>query len=175
MAGEMLTVGKLVNTHGIRGEVKILSSTDFPEVRFATGKKLTVVPENGSSFDVIVDSAREHKGTYIVKLKGYTDINQVEKFKGSLLKVPSTDLVELPDNEYYYHQIIGCTVHTDEPGAEPLGTITEILTPGANHVWVVKPTGKGKEILIPVIDDVVLDVDVAAKRVTIHLMEGLLS
>ena len=122
-----------------------------------------------------MESTREHKGMFIAKLKGYTDINQVEKYKGSLLKVPSTDLVELPANEYYFHEIIGCEVFTDEPGTtEPLGTISEILTPGANHVWVVKPS-KGQDILIPVIDDVVLDVDVKAKRVTIHLMEGLLS
>ncbi|MDQ0192758.1 ribosome maturation factor RimM [Paenibacillus wynnii] len=174
MTEDLLTVGRLANTHGIRGEVKILSYSDFPEVRFAPGKKLLVVPENGSAFDVIVESTREHKGMYITKLKGYTNINQVEKYKGSLLKVPSTDLVELPDNEYYFHQIIGCAVYTDEPGTEPLGMITEILTPGANHVWVVKPS-KGADILIPVIDEVVLDVDVQARRVTIHLMEGLLS
>jgi len=175
MAEELLTVGRLANTHGIRGEVKILSYTDFPDVRFAPGKKLIVVPENGgSTFEVIVESAREHKGMFITKLKGYTDINQVEKYKGSLLKVPGTDLVELPENEYYFHQIIGCEVFTEEPGAKALGTISEILTPGANHVWVVKPP-KGQDILIPVIDDVVLDVDVEAKRVTIHLMEGLLS
>ncbi|KGE17619.1 ribosome maturation factor RimM [Paenibacillus wynnii] len=174
MTEDLLTVGRLANTHGIRGEVKILSYSDFPDVRFAPGKKLLVVPENGSSFEVIVESAREHKGMFITKLKGYTDINQVEKYKGSLLKVPSSDLVELSDNEYYFHQIIGCAVYTDEPGAEPLGLITEILTPGANHVWVVKPS-KGADILIPVIDEVVLDVDVQERRVTIHPMEGLLS
>ncbi|WP_410514980.1 ribosome maturation factor RimM [Paenibacillus sp. BR2-3] len=175
MTEDLLTVGRLVNTHGIRGEVKILSYSDFPDVRFAAGKKLIVIPENGNStFEVIVESAREHKGMFITKLKGYNDINQVEKYKGSLLKVPSSDLVELPANEYYFHQIIGCEVYTDEPESGLLGTITEILTPGANHVWVVKPA-KGQDILIPVIDDVVLDVDVQAKRVTIHLMEGLLS
>jgi 16S rRNA processing protein RimM len=173
MTEELLTVGRLVNTHGIRGEVKILSYTDFPDVRFGSGKKLIVVPETGSKFEVIVESAREHKGMFITKLKGYNDINQVEKYKGSLLKVPSADLVELPENEYYFHQIIGCEVYTEEPESKLLGTITEILTPGANHVWVVKPA-KGQDILIPVIDDVVLDVDVEAKRVTIHLMEGLL-
>jgi len=174
MAEDFLTVGRLANTHGIRGEVKILSYSDFPDVRFAPGKKLIVVPENGPTFEVIVESAREHKGMFITKLKGYTDINQVEKFKGSLLKVPSSDLVELPENEYYFHEIIGCEVYTDEPGAAPLGTITEILTPGANHVWVVKPP-KGQDILIPVIDEVVLEVDTLGRRVKIHPMEGLLS
>lgn len=171
---EELTVGKLVNTHGIRGEIKVLSHTDFPDVRFATGKKLIVIPADGSSkFEVTVESAREHKGTFIVKLKGYTNINEVEKYKGSLLKVPSDDLVELPENEYYFHHIVGCEVYTDESGDMPLGTITEILQPGANDVWVVKPA-KGQDILIPVIPDVVLDVNIEAKRITVHLMEGLL-
>ncbi|MRN56771.1 ribosome maturation factor RimM [Paenibacillus monticola] len=171
---EELTVGKLVNTHGIRGEIKIFSHTDFPEVRFAAEKKLIVYPPNGGArFEVIVESAREHKGMFIVKLKGYTDINQVEKYKGSVLKVPSKDLVELPENEYYFHHIVGCEVFTDEPGSESLGTIIEILQPGANDVWVVKPA-KGQDILIPVIPDVVLDVDIETKRITVHLMEGLL-
>ncbi|WP_379151241.1 ribosome maturation factor RimM [Paenibacillus sp. sgz5001063] len=171
---EELNVGKLVNTHGIRGEIKILSSTDFPEVRFAPGKKMFVVPADGSpKFEVTVEAAREHKGTYIVKLKGYTNINQIEKYKGSLLTVPSDDLVELPENEYYFHQIVGCEVYTDEDDSQPLGKITEILQPGANDVWVVKPA-KGQDILIPVINDVVLDVDIQAKKIKVHLMEGLL-
>lgn len=93
---EELTVGRLVNTHGIRGEIKVLSHTDFPDVRFAAGKKLQVIPADGSSkFEVTVESAREHKGMFIIKLKGYTNINEVEKYKGSLLKVPSNDLVDL--------------------------------------------------------------------------------
>ncbi|MEC0167930.1 ribosome maturation factor RimM [Paenibacillus graminis] len=171
---EELNVGRLVNTHGIRGEIKILSSTDFPEVRFAPGKKLLVVPADGSpKFEVTVEASREHKGMYIVRLMGYTNINQIEKYKGSLLKVPSEDLVELPENEYYFHQIVGCEVYTDEDDSQPLGTIKEILQPGANDVWVVKPA-KGQDILIPVINDVVLDVDIQAKKITVHLMEGLL-
>ncbi|AIQ47892.1 16S rRNA processing protein RimM [Paenibacillus sp. FSL R7-0273] len=171
---EELTVGRLVNTHGIRGEIKILSHTDFPEVRFAPGKKMTVIPADGSPrFEVTVESAREHKGMYIAKLKGYTNINQIEKYKGSMLKVPGDDLVELPENEYYFHHIVGCEVYTDQDLDKPLGIITDILQPGANDVWVVKPA-KGQDILIPVIDDVVLDVDTAAKKITVHLMEGLL-
>ncbi|ASA26355.1 ribosome maturation factor RimM [Paenibacillus donghaensis] len=171
---EELTVGRLVNTHGIRGEIKVLSHTDFPDVRFAAGKKLIVIPADGSPrFEVTVESSREHKGTFIVKLNGYTNINEVEKYKGSMLKVPGDDLVELPENEYYFHEIVGCEVYTDEAGSEPLGTITEILQPGANDVWVVKPS-KGQDILIPVINDVVLDVDIPAKRITVHIMEGLL-
>jgi len=112
-----------------------------------------------------------HKNMYIVRLKEYGNINEVEKFKGGIAKVSKENLAELEENEYYFHQIVGCTVVTEE--GENLGTISEILTPGANDVWVVK-TAAGKEILLPVIDDVVLDVDVNEKLVKVHLMEGLL-
>ncbi|AOZ94197.1 ribosome maturation factor RimM [Paenibacillus crassostreae] len=174
MAEQLLTVGKLVNTHGIKGEIKVLPITDFPEERFAKGKRLLLIPEGGKpSFWITIDSARYHKNMYILKLEGYSNINEVEKYKGSMLKVSKDDLIELPENEYYYHDIIGCSVITDENEDKPLGVITEIISPGANDVWVVKPTS-GADILIPVIDDVVLDVDVNNKKVKIHLMEGLL-
>jgi len=169
-----LTVGKLVNTHGIRGEVKIFSQTDFPEERFAQGSKLTLRnPETEQKLTVEIVSARPQKNMFIVKLKGYDNINDVEKYKGWTLSVTKDNMVELEEGEYYQHQIIGCKVVTDE--GEELGLITEILVPGANDVWVVqeqKP--KGRQILIPVIDDVLLDVNVDTKTVTVRLMEGLI-
>ncbi|GIO30032.1 MULTISPECIES: ribosome maturation factor RimM [Paenibacillus] len=172
MPQTLLNVGKIVNTHGIRGEIKVLPHTDFPEVRFAKGSELLVVPPDGKTpVPVTVQTSRFHKNMYIVKLKEYDNINDVEKLKGGMLKVTGEDLVELPENEFYFHEIIGCEVVTDE-GRE-LGVITEILTPGANDVWVVQPKS-GKSILIPYIDDVVLDVNVKDRKVLVHLMEGLL-
>jgi len=167
-----LTVGRLVNTHGIRGEVKVLPSTDFPEERFAPGSRLTLhAPDSSAQVEVEVESAREHKGMYLVKLKEYDNINQVLPYKGWTVKVPASRRVPLGEGEYYFHDIIGCTVVTEE--GEEIGRITEILRPGANDVWVVRRP-KGREVLVPYISDVVKDVDVAAKRVTIHLMEGLI-
>ncbi|PAF32302.1 ribosome maturation factor RimM [Paenibacillus sp. 7516] len=168
---EFMNVGKIVNTHGIRGELKIMPLTDFPEVRFAKNAELYLFTPDNHPVLVHVESARLHKNMYIVRLKEYGNINEVEKFKGSIAKVSKENLAELEENEYYFHQIVGCTVVTEE--GENLGTISEILTPGANDVWVVK-TAAGKEILLPVIDDVVLDVDVNEKLVKVHLMEGLL-
>jgi 16S rRNA processing protein RimM len=96
----------------------------------------------------------------------------VEKFKEGILKVPDSQLGELEENEYYFHEIIGCTVTT--VSGEELGKVSEILTPGANDVWVIKGKG-GKEILIPYIEDVVLKVDIKEKQITIEPLEGLLS
>jgi len=172
MSEKLYTVGKIVNTHGIRGELKIVPQTDFPEERFAKGSELLFVdPAGGRTVPVIVKSARVHKNMYLVLFDGMDNINDVEKYKGWLLKVSEKHLSELDEGEYYYHEIIGCTVVTDE--GEELGTISEILSPGANDVWVVRRP-KGKDVLLPYIDEVVLDVDVKEKRVKVHLMEGLL-
>lgn len=172
MSDSLLMVGKIVNTHGIRGELKILPHTDFPEVRFAPKNKLKIVnPDSGEQIDVTVASSRLVKQMYIVKLNEYDNINQVEKYKGCELKVSKADAVDLPDNEYYYYEIIGCRVVSDE--GEDLGVIEEILRPGANDVWVVNMPSR-KQLLLPVIDDVVLDVDVESKLVKVHLLEGLL-
>ncbi|GGG80999.1 ribosome maturation factor RimM [Paenibacillus radicis (ex Gao et al. 2016)] len=174
MGNKWYTVGKLANTHGLRGEVKVLPSTDFPEERFAVGNKLSLQDEqSGRQLEIEITAAREQKGMFVLKLKGFNDINEVEKYKGWLLKIPEAEQGELEDGEYYYHQIIGCKAVTED--GEELGVISEILSPGANHVWVVdlsKP--KGKQVLLPVIDDVILDVDVANKLVKVRLLEGLM-
>lgn len=166
-------VGKIVNTHGIKGEVRVISRTDFVEERYKKGSKLYIFMENAQEpIEVIVANHRQHKNFDLLTFEGYQNVNDVEKFKGSLIKIDETQLTELDEGEYYFHEIIGCTVKTDD--GEEIGKITEILTPGANDVWVVK--GKnGKEILIPYIDEVILTIDVDEKIITIHPMEGLLS
>lgn len=172
MSEKLYNVGVVANTHGIKGELKIFPKTDFPELRFQKGSQLVLIDPTGAArIDVEVETARLHKNVYIVKFKLWNDINQVEKYKGWSVKVAEDQLAELDEDEYYYHEIIGCTVVTQE-GAE-LGKVTDILTPGANHVWVVTPP-KGKQILIPVIDDVIVDVNVKEKVITIEPLEGLI-
>jgi 16S rRNA processing protein RimM len=165
------TVGKLVNTHGLRGEVRVISTTDFPDERFRTGSELYLFhPSLPQPLKLTVASRRSHKGFEIISFKGYPSINDVEKFKGGELKIPEEALMELGEDEYYIHQLVGCEVFTEE--GEELGKIVDVLQPGANDVWVVK--GKRGEILLPFIDDCIKEVDVENKRVVCHLMEGLL-
>ncbi|WP_409340999.1 ribosome maturation factor RimM [Paenibacillus sp. MBLB4367] len=172
MSEKLYNVGKVVNTHGIRGELKVISSTDFPDVRFAKGSQLLLVDSaTRGTQEVVVESGRQHKNVYILKLSGYQHINEVEKFKGWDIKVTDEHLVELEEDEYYYHEIVGCRVVSEE-GRE-IGTVTEILTTGANDVWVVGRE-KGKPVLVPVIDDVLLHVDVEQKLITIRLLEGMM-
>ncbi|OAO80077.1 16S rRNA processing protein RimM [Anoxybacillus flavithermus] len=164
-------VGKIVNTHGIRGEVRVISRTDFAEERYKIGNVLYIFMENKPPVEVKVASHRVHKSFDLLTFEGYDNINLVEPFKGAMIKIPETQLQPLNEGEYYFHEIIGCTVVTED--GEPIGEIKEILTPGANDVWVVKRK-KGGDVLIPYIDDVVKQVDVENKTITIHVMEGLL-
>lgn len=172
MNGRLFNVGKIVNTHGIRGEVKVLLQTDFPEERFHPGSELLLThPERPNQLAVKVQAVRPHKHMLLVQFEGYTTMNDAEQLKGWQIKVGEEYLLDLEEDEYYYHEIIGCSVLTDE--GETLGKVTEILSPGANDVWVVQRP-QGKPVYIPYIHDVVLDVNVDEKTVRIHPMEGLI-
>jgi 16S rRNA processing protein RimM len=165
-------VGKLVNTHGIRGEVRIVSRTDFPEERYKKGNRLYLfMPNQSEPVEVVVASRRVHKSFDLLTFEGYHNVNEVEKFKEAIVKVPEDQLGDLEEGEYYFHEIIGCKVLLQE-NMEEIGTVKEVLTPGANDVWVVK-ANKGKDILIPYIDSVVKKVDVKEKTIIIEPLEGL--
>ncbi|AGT31516.1 16S rRNA-processing protein RimM [Geobacillus genomosp. 3] len=165
-------VGKIVNTHGIRGEVRVISRTDFPEERYKKGNKLYIFRERDSEpIEVTVKSHRPHKSFDLLSFEGYDSINDVEPFKGAMLKVPESQLGELGEGEYYFHEIIGCTVVTEE--GRTVGAVREILTPGANDVWVVR-RDDGTDALIPYIDEVVLRVDPEHNMIIIRPMKGLL-
>lgn len=170
---EWYNVGKIVNTHGIKGEVRVISQTDFPEERYEPGSELAVfMPKSKQPVRVTVTSHRRHKNFDLLTFEGYPTINDVEKFRDGILKVSEKELTELDEHEFYYHEIIGCRVVTSE--GEAIGTVTEIIETGANDVWTVTPE-EGKPHYIPYIEDVVKEVDIEDRMITIELMEGLLS
>ncbi|MFB7140038.1 ribosome maturation factor RimM [Gottfriedia sp. NPDC056225] len=167
-----LNVGKIVNTHGIRGEVRVISRTDFPEKRYKKGNSLYLFKENETTpIKLIVTSHRVHKNFDLLTFEGYESLNSVEPLKNGILKITEDQLHDLDKNEYYYHEIIGCVVETID--GEEIGKIKEILSPGANDVWVIQRKGQ-KDALIPYIEQIVKEVDVTNKKVKIELMEGLL-
>lgn len=169
---EWFNVGKIVNTHGIRGEVRVMSSTDFPEERFKKGNQLAVFDGEKLIEMVKVSSHRTHKNFDLLTFEGMANINDVEKYRNFLLKVNKEHLSELEENEFYYHEIIGCTVFSSE--GQEIGEVTEILATGANDVWEVTPT-KGKKHYIPYIAEVVKEIDLENQKIVIDVMEGLLS
>lgn len=165
-------VGKIVNTHGIGGELRIVASTDFVEERFQVGQKLAVEMPDGYQTVEIIQS-RQHKQFYLLKFAGYENINLAEVFKGHNLKVAASNRQdELVENEFYYDQIIGLEV-VEQATGEVYGKISGILSPGANDVWVIKRRGKS-DILIPYIASVVLKVDLQTQKVEVEMPEGLI-
>ena len=152
-----LKVGKIVNTHSLKGEVKVISSTDFEEERFKKGSKLLITRGNQLIREVVVQSYRNHKNFLLVKFEGIDSVEEAEKLKNLQIKIDSDEVGELEENEFYFHEIIGCQVFDEND--RNLGEIIDILTPGANDVWVIKGE-EGKEILIPYIEDVVKQIDI---------------
>ncbi|WP_096189151.1 ribosome maturation factor RimM [Evansella halocellulosilytica] len=170
---DWLNVGKIVNTHGIHGEVRVISKTDFPETRYAIGNKLFIFDGESNHHPVTIKSWRRHKQFDLLSFEEYGNVNDVERFKDHLLQVQKEDLHDdLYEGEYYYHEIIGLHVYTNS--GLHVGKIKEILSPGANDVWVVKPVAGKKDILIPYIDEVIKEVDLDEGNVIINPMEGLL-
>ncbi|PRO65251.1 ribosome maturation factor RimM [Alkalicoccus urumqiensis] len=169
---DWLNVGKIVNTHGVRGEVRVISRTDFPEKRYEPGVVLTAFRPDGTTKELTVKSRRPHKQFDLLQFEGLENINDVEFLRDSVLKIHMDELDhDLEEGEYYYHQIIG--LHMETESGEPVGVIKEIISPGANDVWVVKRPDD-TEVLIPYIEDVVLKVSIDDQKVIISPMEGLL-
>lgn len=167
----LFNVGKVVNTHGIKGEVKVIRITDFEE-RFSSGQKLFWLNSNEEDQkELTVASHRKHKNFDMLYFEEIKDLTDAEKLKGGMLKVGKEDLTELEEGEYYYHEIIGCTVYTMDE--KELGKVKEILSPGANDVWVIQRYEK-KDLLIPYIEDIVKKIDIENKEIYIDPMEGLL-
>ncbi|OES43636.1 ribosome maturation factor RimM [Domibacillus iocasae] len=164
-------VGKIVNTHGLRGEVRVLSRTDFPEKRYKKGSELAVFKQGDKEgTPVIVASHRTHKTFDLLTFEGRPSIQDVEAFKGAVLKVHEAHLGGLDEGEFYFHEIVGCEVKT--AAGDVIGVVKEVLTPGANDVWVVQ--NGAKEVYIPYIDDVVKSVDPDEKLIIIEPIDGLL-
>ena len=163
-------VGKILSPHGLKGEVKVNATTDFPEERLATGSRL-FIKNNKQYEELIVENTRRHKQFYLVKFEKIDDIDQAEKICSKELYVAETDQQELPEGSYYFKDILNCPVYDAESG-EKLGVLENIVTPGAKDIWEIKPE-KGKSFWIPNIESVVKKVDLANKRIEVTLLEGL--
>lgn len=165
----LITIGKAVKPFGIRGEMKIEPLTDFPG-RFKGIERVRLVSSAGKEITCRVESVRYAGETIFLKFSGYDSPEKARVLNGWLIKVPEEEAAPLPEGSYYWFEIIGMEVVTEE--GEKLGTITDIFETGSNDVYVVK-RGK-KEISIPATKEIIRQVDRRAKRITIHIMEGLL-
>lgn len=165
---DLLQVGVITTTHGVRGEVKVFPTTDDP-ARF---KKLkNVILDTGKEkMELEIAGVKFFKNMVILKFKGIDDINEVEKYRKKSLFVTRENAVKLKKDEYFIADLIGVQVRTDE--GEELGEITDVLQTGANDVYVIKQAD-GEEILIPAIRDCVKEVDIEEGKMCVHLLPGL--
>ena len=155
---ELITIGSIVAPHGVRGDLRVLPQTDFPE-RFAETEVCYI---DGKTYHIV--SAKFHKQYVLISFAEITDRDTAETMRRKEIQVERDALTALPEGRYYIFDIIGLTV-TDMAG-EVLGTVTEVLQPGANDVYVVSAEGKA-DLLLPVIDGVIMDVDLEARTMTV--------
>ena len=165
---DLLQVGVITTTHGVRGEVKVFPTTDDP-ARF---KKLkNVILDTGKEkIDLEVAGVKFFKNMVILKFKGIDDINDVEKYRKKSLYVTRENAVKLKKNEYFIADLIGLKVESDE--GEDLGTLSDVLQTGANDVYVLSKEGED-DILLPAIKECVKEFDIENGTIMLHLLSGL--
>ena len=161
-----IAVGRVTRSHGVKGEVAVLPLSEV-EARFRPGAKLYV----GQAEDrgLTVASSRPHRRGLLVAFEEVGDRTGSEMLRGEYLFVPASWAPELPEGEYWPHQLIGCMVVTEE--GRVVGTIDEIVRAPANDVWVAR--GEEGEILVPAIKEVVRRVDLGGHRVVVREVPGL--
>lgn len=164
---QLLQVGVISSTHGVRGEVKVFPTTDDPQ-RFKSLKNV-ILDTGKEQIPLEIQDVKFFKQFVILKFKGIDNINDIERYKRRSLFVTREDAVELEEDEYYIADLIGMDVITDE-GEE--GKLVDVIETGANEVYVVEFDKYG-EVLIPAIHDCILDVDIEAMSMKVHLLEGL--
>ena len=163
---EFLVVGKLRAPHGVRGEILMEVITDFPE-RLQPG--VTVLVGEGHQPQRILNRRTHNKGL-LISFEGYTTPETVGALRNALVYVTTADRPPLPEGEYYHHQLLGLRV-LDDDGQE-LGRIIQILTSAANDIYVVRGES-GSEILLPAIEEVILEIDLENGLLRAHLLPGL--
>ena len=167
---QLLRVGVISSTHGVRGEVKVYPTTDDVN-RFKKLKK--VVLDTGREYlDLEISGVKFFKNQVILKFKGIDNINDIEKYKGCDLYVDRENATPLNEGEYYIADLIDMDV-IDEDDNE-LGILHDVMQTGANDVFIIKLKDNGKELLLPNIPSCVLNVDLDARKITVHVLDGLM-
>lgn len=166
---DLLQVGGIANTHGVKGEVKVFPTTDDPN-RFKNLKcvKMEIRDEY---LDLEIEHVKFFKQFVILKFKGIDNINDVEKYKGKALFVTRENAVECEKGEYFIADIIGMTVKDEQN--QTIGILKDVMKTGANDVYVIT-FEDGRELLLPAIRQCILQVNIEERWMQVHILEGLL-
>ena len=162
---EKIKIGKIVNTVGLKGEVKVYNYSDSIEI-YETIESIYVEDRL-----TVIENVRAQKNMVILKLEGADDRNASEALRGKELYITEDDLPELPEGQYYVRDLIGMSV-TEEDG-NLLGHVTDVLQNTAQDIFEVE-SENGKKLLIPKVDQFVLDIDAEKREITVRLIEGML-
>lgn len=166
---DYLQVGVITSTHGIKGEVKVFPTTDDP-TRFENLREV-ILDTGRTQIPLEIQNVKYFKQYVILKFKGIDDINDIEKYRKMPLLVSREDAVDLEEDEYFMADILGLDVYTED--GVRFGVLRDIMETGANDVYVVDSIEHG-EVLLPAIHDCILDVNLDERRMTVHIMDGLL-
>ena len=166
---DLLQVGIITSTHGVRGEVKVYRTTDDPR-RFRRLKEV-VLDTGREKLNLEIEGVKFFKQFVILKFKGLDNINDIEKYRQKSLYVTRKNAVRLQRDEYFIADLIGLKVQ-DEDGTE-LGTVKDVIETGANDVYEVE-MADGRSLLLPAIKQCILNVDVENGMMQVHVLEGLL-
>lgn len=166
---DLLQVGVITQTHGIRGEVKVFPTTDDAG-RFQELKQV-ILDTGKETLSLEIENVKYIKQFVILKFKGYDNINDIERYKRCALLIERSDAVPLEEDEYFVADMIGMKVLTDQ--GEEFGILKDVMETGANDVYVIEHPSKG-EVLVPAIKECILDVDIPGGQMKIHVMDGLI-
>ncbi len=165
----LMEIGQIVNTYGIKGFVKVVPFTDNIN-RFEDLKTVYVETKKGlENFEI--EEVKYAKNTVLLKLKGIDDINIAEKYKNCYIKISRENAVKLPEDTYFIVDLLDIKVYTDEDIY--LGNIIDVYPTGSNDIYVVK-NEEGKQVLLPAIGEVIKKVDIQNKKMVVHLLDGLI-
>lgn len=166
---QLMEIGQIVNTYGIKGFVKVMPFTDNIN-RFEDLDSIYLQTKKGlETFEI--EEVKYSKNMVLLKLKGIDDINVAENYRNCYLKIDRKDAVELPEDTYFIVDLLDMEVETEE--GETLGKISDVYPTGSNDIYVVK-NEEGKQILLPAISQVVKTVDIQNKKMIVHLLNGLI-
>ena len=166
---QLMEIGQIVNTYGIKGFVKVMPFTDNIN-RFEDLKSVYLQTKKGlETFEI--EDVKYSKSMVLLKLKGIDDINIAETYRNCYLKIDRKDAVELPEDTYFIVDLLDMEVETEE--GQILGKIIDVYPTGSNDIYVVK-NEEGKQILLPAISQVVKTVDIQNKKMIVHLLNGLI-
>ncbi len=166
---DLVLIARAVKTHGLKGEVVAELLTDFPE-RFEDLDQVILVSPKNEQKPIRIEDFWFQKDRVVLKLEGYDDVDIAKELIGYEFAVPESDRVQLEEDEFYDWELEGCTVKV---GDESIGQVRSVMKTGGTEILVVSD-GSGKEKLVPLASDIVLEIDPAAKTIVVDPPEGLL-